>query len=461
MSPPDGNTGTPPAITYEQWREIAAAVKTALDIGGETGMDLLIGRMAEWTEAVDEWNASLYTCWQLASRGLRDEAKQWHAEGFFEVGERLLEPFDRDGWAAWKEALDAREVSVPQFDRELRGMVGAMFEELSSQSVSGHWLKDQLDAFRRNVLLRGDLGTRLTLLTSIRNIDPGRGIWTDMIAPIRRQRAGQIEAEVRAAIETRNFTKLARLIEEVKAVDWEGQLSGPLAALTKAVPHLFTCRDGIHSLEEAASLLAVRCRDLSHIQNVYSPSFPVMLNAAIQAKGHFLSLRKDFVQALQLANSVPETSAVAIEMKFLEQAKAVEKSAKQSLAWLAQQEQFEEGRAAFGKKEDDIQKLIEKAPESAVGWEEFKQRSAEWLRRESDLRIATKRLCERSPGLVPTSTNARLAELEACRNLVKASRDRIVYKEKIAIAAVVGLLLVFILFVVGVFFISAVRRSGA
>jgi hypothetical protein len=58
------------------------------------------------------------------------------------------------------------------------------------------------------------------------------------------------------------------------------------------------------------------------------------------------------------------------------------------------------------------------------------------------------------------STSSLLAELEDRRNTVKAHRDRVVFLEKMAIAAVVGVLLLFVLFVVGVFLFSA-RGSGA
>jgi hypothetical protein len=463
MTPADNNTGTPPAATYErleQWREIAAAIKTALDMGGEPGMDILIGRMAEWNEAVDEWNSSLHTCWELANRGLRDEARQWHAEGFFEVGDQLLDPFAREGWADWQAALEQRDVPTPQFDDELRDMVNAILQESTFPDASGQCVKDHLDALRRNVLVRGDLGTQLTLLTSIRHLDPGRGIWTDMIAPIRRQRAGQIEAELRAALQSQNFQKMARLIEEVQSVDWEGQLAAPIAMLGKCVPHLLKCRSGIHSIEEAASQLVVRCRDLANTQSLQSPSFSLMLKAAIQSRQNYLAARQDFAQSLQHVKSIPETASVAAAMKLVDQAKAVEQSTKRSIAWLAQQEQFEGVRTEFTKKEDDIQQLIAMAPASGLGWEECKKKSAKWLRRESDLRIATKRLCERCPGFVPPSTSSLLAELEVCRNTVKAGRNRVVFQEKMAIAAVVGVLLLFVFFVVGVFLFSA-RQSGA
>ena len=92
MSTVETNTGFPPAVTFErldQWRDIAAAVESALSMGGEPGMDLLVSRAAEWNEAVNEWTAGLQTCLELGARGLRDEALQWHAEGFLEAGDLL------------------------------------------------------------------------------------------------------------------------------------------------------------------------------------------------------------------------------------------------------------------------------------------------------------------------------------------------------------------------------------
>jgi len=147
-------------------------------------------------------------------------------------------------------------------------------------------------------------------------------------------------------------------------------------------------------------------------------------------------------------------------MRLLDQAKAIEQSAKRPLAWLAQQEQFEKVRTDFCRMEDDIQKLIEQAPAPGIGWEEFKHKAAQWLRLESKVRISTNRLCERNPGFVPPSTTARLNELDVCRSAVNAERARVVSREKIAIAAVVGVLLLFFLFIVGVFFISALGQSG-
>ncbi|MFM7293116.1 MAG: hypothetical protein ACKO6B_18055 [Planctomycetia bacterium] len=453
MSPADVNTGTPTAVTYErleQWREIAAAIKTALDIGGEPGMDLLIGRMAEWTEAVDEWNSALHTCWELASRGLRDEAYQWHAEGFFEAGDLLLEAFRREGWADWQAALQDRGITAPQFDEALRGLVRGHVEGF----VSGNGLRDRLDALRRNVLARGDLGERLTLLTGIRNVDAERGVWTDMMTPIRRQRAGQLETDIRASLQTQDFAKLTRLIEELQSVDWEGQLSGRIVSFARAVPGLMKSRAGVQAIEEAVSQLAVRCRDLADNQVVQSPSFAVMLKAALQSRARYLAARQDFVQAVQQASTTPETASIVSALKLVDQVKAVEQSAKQSLAWLAQQEQFEKVRADFEAREDEIQKLIERASVTGAGWEEVRHKADKWLRRESEVRISTKRLCERSAGFVPSSTTALLDELEACRNTVRAGRDRVVRREKIAIAAVVGVLLLFVAFIVGVFFVS-------
>ncbi len=81
-------TGQPPAVTYEQlreWERLADDIDAALKMGGEQGMELLIGLMADWCVIADEVNTAFQTCCEFASRGLRDEAIHWHAPGFFDI----------------------------------------------------------------------------------------------------------------------------------------------------------------------------------------------------------------------------------------------------------------------------------------------------------------------------------------------------------------------------------------
>jgi len=461
MSPADANTGSPPAITFErleQWREIAAAIESALNMGGEPGMDMLVSRMAEWNEAVDEWTTALQTCLDLGTRGLRDEALQWHAEGFLDVGDSLHAPTRREGWEAWQAILEEKENPVPRFDLELYKAVLNLSADLQARDIAGRSLRDQIDGLRRNALIRGEMGERLTLLDSIRSLDSGREAWTSMIAPIRRERATQIESELRAALAAKDFAKLARCVEEVQSVDWEGQLSGTVVSLTNSVAHLINSKDSVQSLSEAAAQLGMRARELKD-QPLNLPSFATFLRAALQARQNYLAVRQRLSQSLQHAMSAPETKAAATALKIVEQGKQIDAAAKSALTWLGQQEQFEKLRLQFCSKEDDIQKLIENAPASGGSWDDFKLKSARWLERESKLRIATNRLCANTPDFVPASTTARLADLEACRLAVKTARDQVVRNEKILIGAVIGGLLLIVLFLVIVVVVSASRAS--
>lgn len=459
MSPPDYNSGTPPAVTFErleQWREIAAAIESALNMGGEPGMDLLVSRMAEWNEAVDEWTTGLQTCIELGSRGLRDEALQWHAEGFFEAGDSLHAPTCRDGWDAWQASLEENVIPLPRFDLDLREAVRNLSAELQARDIAGRSLQEQINGLRRNALVRGEMGERLTLLNSIRSLDQGREIWTDMIAPIRRLRADRIESEARAALAARDFSQLARQVEEVQNVDWEGQLPGTVVALMNAATHLIRSKDALHALSEAAAQLGMRSRELEG-QPLNLPSFGTLLRAAMQARQRYLAVRQHLTQSLQHAASVPETKAAAVALKLVEQGKQIDATAKPSLAWLGQQEQFEKLRLQFCAKEDDIQKLIAMAPSSGGSWDEFKQKAARWLELESKVRIATNRLCSNSPDFVPPSTAARLAELDACQKVVKEARDRVVMNEKIVVGAVIGGLLLVLVVIVAMVVFSAAR----
>ena len=135
-----------------------------------------MSRVAEWNEAVDEWTTGLQTCLDLGYRGLRDEALQWHAEGFFVAGDGLHAPTRREGWDAWHAALEEKEIPLPRFDLDLQEKVRSFGEELVAFDISGRSLREQIDSLRRNALVRGDMGDRLTLLNSIRNLDAGREI---------------------------------------------------------------------------------------------------------------------------------------------------------------------------------------------------------------------------------------------------------------------------------------------
>lgn len=450
MSGIEVNTGFPPAVTFEQlerWREVAAAVETALSMGGEPGLDLLVSRAAEWNEAANEWTSGLQTCLELGVRGLRDEALQWHAEGFLEAGDLLHAPTERAGWGDWQETLEQREIPLPRFDSELRDSVGRLSVELQAPDISKRSLRSRIDGLRRNAIVRGDLGERLTLLESICRLDGAREAWIGMIAPIRRQRAEKIESELRAALGKKDFVQLAKRVEQVLSVNWDGHLPGTVSELVNAISHLITSKDAVHALDEAASRLRGRVRELEE-QPLNLPSFGTYLRNALQARGEYLRIRQELSQSLLHASSMPETKTVATVLKLGEPRKQVDASMKPVLARLAQQEQFENVRLQFCCQEDEIQKLIAMAPASGGSWDAFKEKAARWLELEVKLRIATNRLCSNMPDFVPPSTASRLADLEGCREAVKAARARVIASEKMAIGGVIGgLVFILLLFV--------------
>jgi hypothetical protein len=209
-------TGNPPAVTYEQieaWTKLADDIAAALAMGGEAGLDLLTGIMAEWSEAVDDVNTARQICIDLASKGRRHEAIHWHAENFFDLADRL-DP-DRPGWEAWEQSLRARGIVTPRVDPELKELANRIHEDLEQRDLAGRSLGDHLVDLRNNMLLRGHLGERLVTLEAIRGLDPSPQIWRNMISPIRRRRVDVIADEVRAAIARRDYEALESLRVEV------------------------------------------------------------------------------------------------------------------------------------------------------------------------------------------------------------------------------------------------------
>jgi len=457
MSTVETTTGFPPAVTFErldEWRDIAAAVESALSMGGEPGMDLLVSRAAEWNEAVNEWTAGLQTCLELGARGLRDEALQWHAEGFLEAGDLLCAPTQRDGWVEWQETLEQRQVPLPRFDTELRALVARLSTELQTPDVAKRSLRDRIDGLRRNALIRGDLGERMTLLESIRKHDGAREAWIGMIGPIRRLRGEQIESQLRSALSKQDFRRLNKLLEEVHSVNWEGYLPGSVAGLADAISQLIVSKDAIDALSESASHLRVRTRELES-QPLNLPAFGTVLRAALQARNEYVQIRQQFSQSLQQAASLPETKSVAVSLQLNDKRKHMDTSIKPVIKRLAQHEQFENLRSQFCEQEDEIQKLIANAPTSGGSWEVLKDKATRWLEHETRLRIATNRLCANTPDFVPPSTAARLAELEAARIAVKAARERVIVHEKMAIGGVIGALLFVVVLFIAILLFSA------
>jgi len=246
----DQPSGDPPAVTHEmleQWRKLAEDVGAALTMGGEAGMDMLRGLMAEWCETVEDVNKAREICVEMAAEGRRHEAIWWHADGFFDVADRLSP--ERPGWEAWEEAFLDLGVIVPRVNHELKEMADQIHADLLAQDLTGRSLEEHIDTLRRNVLARGHFGERLTILQEIRAIDPAGNIWEEMLQPLRVRRSGEIEAELNAAIAEDDFAAIDRLKREADSGDWGSNgIPSKIGTMLFKNPHAFFAVGGVQNL---------------------------------------------------------------------------------------------------------------------------------------------------------------------------------------------------------------------
>jgi hypothetical protein len=459
MSITESATGSPPAITHDQlenWRQIADDVDAALQMGGEIGMDLLVGRMADWCTAVDELNGGLRTCWEMGARGLRHEAINWHADGFFETGDRLRP--DRPGWDQWRAAFLSRGIATPQLDDKLKEKVDRMFDDLSMRNLSGQTLRDQLDSLRRNVLVHGHLGERLTLLESIRSIDAGRPVWDEMLAPLREQRAEKIAVEVDAAVARGNFATLAALREEVASVNWASALPPQIITNLEAAAHWEQSVAAIEQLNAATQQFVARCAELREIP-INSPTFVATLETARQARTHYHLSVDTFTSALRAACDAPNIAAQIKKTDLLSAGKKMGDSAKPALSWLEGQDAIDRLRGRFLEMSNALQRLLNAAPVSNGSWDDFKAAATKWLDQSKAATARARSLCREIPSAAPKSMEVEIDELGAVRMRVEKDLAAIKRWEKIIIACVVGtVVLLFLIAIVGVIIAAIPRR---
>jgi hypothetical protein len=459
MSISESATGSPPAITHDQlenWRQIADDVDAALQMGGEMGMDLLVGRMADWCTAVDELNGGLRTCWEMGARGLRHEAINWHAEGFFETGDRLRP--DRPGWDQWRGAFSSRGIATPQLDEKLKEKVDQMFEDLSMRNLSGDTLSAQLDSLRRNMLVHGHLGERLTVLESIRNIDAGRPVWDEMLAPLREQRADKIATEVDAAICRGDFATLAALREEVASVNWAGAIPQHIITNLDAAAHWQQSIAALEQLNATTRQFVARCTDLRGI-SINSPTFVATLETARQARTHYHQGIDTFTSALRAACDAPQIEAQIKKTDLLSAGKKIDDSAKSALSWLEGQDAIDRLRGRVLEMSNVLQRLVNSAPVSNGGWDDFKAAATKWLDQSKTATTRARSLCQEIPAAAPKSIEVQIDELGTVRKRVEQDLAAIKRWESMIIACVVGtVVLLFLIAIIGVIVAAIPRR---
>jgi hypothetical protein len=448
------NTGNPPAVTHAQveaWSKLADDVAAALTMGGQQGFDLLLQVMNEWCEAVDDVNSARRVCVDLAQRGLRHEALDWHAKGFFEVADRL-DPV-RPGWEAWEAALRERDVIIPHVDGELKEMVDAIFEELQMQDLSGQSLGDWLGRLRRNILLRGHLGERATILESILKLDPGAEAWHSMVAPIRGTRAKAIAEEVKAAIAARHFEEIARLRREVEAQNGQVPLPGNVAAVLAGTGALEAAKERRSQLSQAAaSLVGFYEQGRSKPQD----SAPALatVEAANNARQQYSAIRGKLVEAIRSACSTPEVAALVEESGMKNMLAQLDAAIREPCDWLEQQAVMAQHRAAIQEIETDVLRTLESLPRKSNDLDVFRGQRAKWEQQTAKVLERARTKAGRLPGGMTTSIDAAMKRVASARRELELHLEHLRRREKmIVVWVLVGVGLVFLL-IVGVVVIA-------
>lgn len=444
-------TGNPPAVTYDQieaWTKLADDIAAALAMGGEPGLDLLTGIMAEWGEAVDDVNTARQICVDLAGKGRRHEAIHWHAENFFDVADRL-DP-ERPGWEAWEQTLRARGVVTPRMDPELKELANRIHEELDARDLEGRSLADHLVDLRQNMLLRGHLGERLVTLEAIRGLDPSPQIWRNMISPIRRRRVDVIADEVAAAITRRDYEALESLRAEVASQDWGDDLPTSVSALLESTAGCEALSELKRHLGQAAATVVGRVEEARR-QIPESPGCLATIEVAKEARARFHELRNSLVASLKAASATPEASAIVEESGVRDALRQFDEAVREPTAWLDKQEEMARIRAAAAEIEAKVLRVIEKAPQMSGEKEVFQRRLKEWkLLAEQTLEKYRKRAA-RLPGGVPESTAAMFQRLQATRQEREDYLRRLQQREKMIVAGfIIGLAVVVLLLIVAV-----------
>jgi hypothetical protein len=441
----DQETGTPPAVSPEmlqEWGRLADDIAAGFSMGGQMGMDLLIGLMPDWCEAVEDVNAAREVCVNLAAQGRRHEAIHWHAEGFFEVADRLTP--ERPGWEAWEAAFAERGIVVPRVNHELRELADRIHEDLVALDIAGHSLGTHLDSLRRNVLARGHIGERLTILQNIRSMDPAAPAWETMVRPILARRVGEIGAELDDAIARESFLDIDRLKREVDSGEWPGGGNPDVWSKLESARQWREVKGLCRAAAEAATGMSARAQALAQVfENGGSnaASFPSALHAAIEARRTYEAYRQRLSEAVAIASRVP---AVAAKLSSVNVAHTVQQNdgvVRAAKKIVGEAEAHWKWVQAFRDLESQIAETIYQAPfDRGRDWEEIKKKCRSWLDQAARVRTKLAKLEAKSPVARPQSTIAAISRLDAAAQQVTRRLRGITKTESMVIGGVLGVL---------------------
>lgn len=194
--------------------EFAKALDSVVEGVALDAIDAVSDCLARYNEIIPGLDERSRFCASLLEKGLRHEALGYEAEepALLEAV-TLLDLAGRPQWQQWRESLKSLGFPEPQMPKM---DVAQELREAQEQVVR---LKPLLDQWRRFNLMNAPLPMRVALLRQLRKHDPNNEAWHDTLKLHEKQRAMQIDAEVKEAAATRDEQRLSALADEFKA-EW-------------------------------------------------------------------------------------------------------------------------------------------------------------------------------------------------------------------------------------------------
>ena len=432
------DTGNPPAIRWEDlqdWNTLADNIDAALKMGGEQGMDLLLGIITDWCRVVDEINSAYQICCDLAAQGLRDEAITWHAEGFFDIADRL-DP-DRPGWEAWAQALSDQGVILPSLDADSKALTNQIFDDMKAMHINGQVLEQEVKALRRNMLARGDLSERLSILDRLQECDPTGPNWREMLKPYRKKRAGEVNSEVTAFVKNEDVRALCRLNAEIERQNWDDELDAETRASLAAAIGWEKAESSLHYLRQEVRELVARCREGQNAE-YGSVGYQNAIHIARNHRNRIVEVWKEMNAGLATADECTRIRRIVRKKQIVETAKSIEQAAKGESVWLQEQDSFEQVKMKFSDLDDVILKILNKVPTYQFpNFDSFKTSSKKWLKKAEEVILYSRRLCKHSP-MIPKESEAIIQRLVQTEQSVKTKRASVKKQENIFILSIFG-----------------------
>lgn len=240
--------------TIESLRKFVDQFSRALDALVEgvalVARDEVAEFLSRYNEMVPECDQRLQHSAGLLERGLRDEALGYEAdEPALLEAVTLLDLSARPNWPQWIEALRALGFPEPVMPKV---EVAVELRDAQEQVVR---LKPLLDQWRRSNLMNAPLAQRIAIVRQLRKQDPNNESWHECLKAHEKQRAMEIERDVKAAVAAVDETRLTSLAEEFKAQWLEPPPQRIVSAVTTALSAIRGTRID-KEIEQVATSLA-------------------------------------------------------------------------------------------------------------------------------------------------------------------------------------------------------------